>query len=528
MDKFKKNYHLLILFAGVLAGGFISIALGKEVNWDMANYHFYNPFAFLSHRLNVDYWPAEFIHVHIAPTADFLTYYLITLLQPKTAVFALGALHGINLWLLFLIARYFLSELTHNTYTTNTLSLACAVVGMYGPTALTSIGSFQHDQLVSLVVFGFLLLFLNREKSVFRTVVSGAILGAAIGLKLTAAIYVIGAVAGIMLTGSAYKERATLSLQVLSGVVLGLLLTSGYWMLLMWNTYHNPVFPFFNNIFHSAQFPSASWADDRFLPHDFKQAFLFPFYFSLDGRTGDLSFRDFRFAAVYVLLVMFIVAQLLAMFKVIKMPKLSGMAHWFTVFFVASYVAWQVEFSIMRYAMALEMLAPLLIVMLLYAVFTNATLRFGLGAAVFIGLVVYMQPVRVIRIAHYEGSYFNVRLPHLGRYSHPAMVLMAFPAYAMDLKPRPQTYLIPFLPREWVYVGIPFQNRKFHLPAEVVQRVNRYSGQFYVMSSSEFLPQMNLAAWQLGLKSGGACGNITSDRQRITHEDVILCQFYKA
>lgn len=521
MNKIKNNIHLLILPFAMLVCGLISVSLGKEVNWDMANYHFYNPYAFLSHRAGMDYWPSEFVHVHIAPTADFLTYFFISWFKPKTTMFAIGALHGINFWLLYLIAR--------RLFGMQTVALLCAAVGMFGPTAFPGIGSFQHDHLVSLFVFLFML-FMQSGKKTSVTILSGLMLGVAVGIKLTAGIYVVGALGAMMLAGEGYRERGKTVMLVGFGVLAGVICTAGYWMLMSWHQYHNPVFPFFNNIFHSSQFPATNWADTRFMPHGWKEVLLFPFYFSMDGRTGDLPFRDFRFAIAYGLLALFGIRYVVATVTREKMAPLAPEMKWFCIFFVIAYVAWQFEFSIMRYAMALEMLAPVFIIILLQYLFQHQTVRLALGVVTFAVIVVAMRPVPAIRLPDYSGSYFNVKVPHLSQHPqhpHHAMVLMAFPAYALDVKPRPQTYLIPFLPQQWRYVGVPFADQKYHLPKKVIDLVSQFKGQFYVMVSSEFLPQMNLAAWQLGLRSGGVCGNITSDRQRVTHEDVLLCPFQK-
>src|SRR5262245_2821872 len=45
---------VLCLFVGAAA----SVGLGQDANWDLRNYHLYNPFAFLNDRFWVDLIPA--------------------------------------------------------------------------------------------------------------------------------------------------------------------------------------------------------------------------------------------------------------------------------------------------------------------------------------------------------------------------------------------------------------------------------------------------------------------------------------
>src|SRR5258708_1178812 len=109
MTIFKKTiYHQTILLCmAMLTGGFISLHLGKELGWDLAHYHYYGGFAFLDQRVQ-DFWAVSYIHQFINPTIDLFPYFLLNTVTPRWCEFILGALHGINFWLLFLIADEFL------------------------------------------------------------------------------------------------------------------------------------------------------------------------------------------------------------------------------------------------------------------------------------------------------------------------------------------------------------------------------------------------------------------------------------
>lgn len=523
---------VIVLLISMLLGGVLAVNFGKELNWDLANYHYYNPFAFLHQRWQMDYWPTSFVHVYFTPTLDFLTYFLINYFSPKTAIFLLGALHGINVWLLFCIARLLLKTFHQISYP-NLFAIILALLGMYGPTALPGIGSFQHDDLVSLFVLGFVYLqlicwirYTQTKKMPFMLFTSaGVLLGFGIGGKLTAAVFAVGAGAALLLTSMPLRQRIVYLIWLGSAVILGVVLSSGYWMLHLWQQFHNPFFPLLNGIFQSPYFPAHNWKDPRFLPHGWLQALFYPFYFSLDGRTADAEFHDFRFAIVYVLYAWYA----LTLFS--KKDKANGAiaVNWLLLFFLFTYVVWQLYFSIMRYVVALEMLAPLVIFMLVYRLFRNQAWRFSVATGIFIFIAVSMVPTYMVRAPWYLGNYFNMLMPSWVYKDHSkALILVPYPAYAFYTNPRPSAYLLPFLPQQWHVAGVPFLHKQYEVPAQVYAFVRGIQpATLYLLASPEYLPDMRQIASSMGFSSLVQCGKITNDRQAMTHEDLLICKLKK-
>ncbi|MFZ1986846.1 MAG: hypothetical protein WAU91_20715 [Desulfatitalea sp.] len=52
-DRTRLAVHLILL-ATPLAMGLVALALGQDASWDVRNYHFYNPYAFLTGRMGHD------------------------------------------------------------------------------------------------------------------------------------------------------------------------------------------------------------------------------------------------------------------------------------------------------------------------------------------------------------------------------------------------------------------------------------------------------------------------------------------
>lgn len=532
----RKLASFLVLLAGMLSCGWVAVYLGKELNWDLANYHFYNPYYFLQQRWNIDYWPSSFIHVNFTPTLDFLTFFLITTVTSKETVFIMGALHGINFWLLFCIARVLLPR-SEKPYVTFLLALALAFLGLYGPTALPGIGSFQHDNLVSLFVLSFLYLqlvclqrYINTQffpKGLFFF--SSVLLGLGVGGKLTTGIFVLASVFTFLILDLPWKQKVKMVVMFGAGVGVGVLLSSGYWMWFLWSKHHNPFFPLWNGLFKSPDFPLYNWRDARFLPKDWMEALLYPFYFSVDGRSSDTPFQDFRFAVVYLLFVCLGVDWTRQKIKSYRKrePFLVTIGRreifYFFTFFVFSYVIWQCYFSIMRYIVVLEMLAPLCIYLLLYQLIADNVVRMATSVVIFMFILGMMVPTSMVRAPWYDTSYFNIKMPML---EPRGTVLMAFPAFAFNTNPRPQTYLIPFFPKDWRFIGIPFEREQYTLPS-VLPALIKQKEKLYLLASPAYMPKLVSIASAMGFTKPKRCDVISSDRQLMTHENISFCAVTK-
>jgi len=502
-----------ILFFSMLLCGGISVLFGKELCWDLANYHFYNPFALLHSRYTQDYWPNSNIHQYINPTIDLLSYFLIQTFTPRMSEFILGAIHGVNLWLLFLIAKYFLQDRFKNS-----LAFVIALLGLCGPTALPGIGSFQNDNLVSIFVLACVLLTLHRYQFL-----AGIILGLGFGLKLTAGIYIAGAMIAMLLLPISFHLKIKSIFMFGIGLAIGMLITSGYWMIMMWHEHHNPIFPFFNRIFHSPDFSQIDWRDERFLPKTLTESLFYPFYFSFDGRTADGPFRDFRFLILYVLLVLTAIKCLLRRAS----PQKDYPRIFLFTFFIFSYIIWQMVFSIARYLAPLEMLAPLMIYLLIQHMVKDTLICFTLTFMLFFALLFTLSPIPMVRAPWYDNTFFNVKLPAFVENTPNATVLIAYSAYVLNADPRPQSYLIPFFPKQWRFIGVPLLHEKIFLDAAafnlIQAKLTNDTHEKYLLTSDRNMPELYKAARLWGLTPNGKCEEIESDRQVVTHQKVLLC-----
>ena len=88
-----------------------SLLLGQDTSWDLKNYHYYNAYALLSSRLGYDIVPAQ-QQTFLNPALDLLPFLLVQHFPPRVFGVVIGAWHGVNLWLLFLIGRELLVRIS--------------------------------------------------------------------------------------------------------------------------------------------------------------------------------------------------------------------------------------------------------------------------------------------------------------------------------------------------------------------------------------------------------------------------------
>src|ERR1700730_8460981 len=88
----------------VLAFGSTAIFLGKDQGWDFRNYHWYDAYAFLHDRLGFDVAVAHHA-TYFNPLIHLPFYWLATAGASWLALFYAGALYGLNVLPLYLLAR---------------------------------------------------------------------------------------------------------------------------------------------------------------------------------------------------------------------------------------------------------------------------------------------------------------------------------------------------------------------------------------------------------------------------------------
>lgn len=339
--------------AGAIAAAVVAHGLGFAPEWDLLNYHLYNPHALLAGRLAIDIAPAQ-MQSFLNPLFHLPHYLMFRYLGPEWLVGVTGMVQGLQLPLLYVLA----ARLTSPVRPSPVVLGIVALLGFGGPVFLSELGGTQGDTVLSALVLGGLLLALPgggtrpAREAQRRMGLAGGLLGAAVALKLTFGIYAVAiAVAVALLPGHARRWRLLAALA--GGGCVGVLLFGGPWFAWLWHAWDNPLFPYFNQVFRSDWLGAESFRDLRFMPRSAGEWLAYPAVWLQDPqRVWEWPFRDLRVIAVLPACVLIVAAG---------WRRLSPDLRFTAVFVLAAYAVWLPLFSIYRYLSVVEMLAPLVL-----------------------------------------------------------------------------------------------------------------------------------------------------------------------
>ena len=363
--------HEVIIFAAfLLFSGLLSVHLGQDIDWDLRNYHFYNAYAFLNHRLDIDIAPGQ-LQTYLNPVMDIPAYFLITSLPPIVTGFIWGAMHGINLILVFKISQYIIRTFAFPQVATFGLAFLIAMLSFCGAANMGQLGGFMGDSTIAiselLAIWFFLRDVDSAQPSRLRNVLlSGLCVGLGTGMKLTAAPFVVGLAICFVIWKRPWSVKIRSIIWFGAMAFLGLMLTSAYWMLILARKFQNPIFPFYNSIFRSTYIQPVSFSTPWVMPQSLLEFMVWPVsYLRPNPLAGAL--RDGRLSLVFVAVIAFVVIKgYQAVFKPHTndtSPRLASgtqTSPWrsptgalVAVYFV-TYIVWEIEFSIYRYLGALS------------------------------------------------------------------------------------------------------------------------------------------------------------------------------
>jgi len=361
-----RHTPVAVAAAFFLLFGAFAVFLGQDAGWDTLNYHVYNPYAFLTDRINIDLAPAQ-LQSYFSPVIDLPVYWLTQHVRPWLAGFWVGGFQGLNAFLVFLLARLLLS--TSNTVPLWT-PLWLASLGCLNASFVAQLGTATGDSSSSVfVLLGLYLACLWQQEmtqllapSHRWTVWIGLLMGLAVGLKLTNAPFGLAmALVVVLLPTSPADKMRKLLLYGLSALG-SFALVSGWWFYQVWIKFGNPLFPQFNGFFKSDLATATSVVDTRWGPVNTPEALAWPFWMSLrPWRIHDGLLYDHLWVLTYPVLLIWLASCLWRRRQ--GLAKTLSPALLVLVFVGVSYVIWLKLFSIGRYMTVVEMLLPLLLLL---------------------------------------------------------------------------------------------------------------------------------------------------------------------
>ncbi|WP_439333511.1 hypothetical protein [Xanthomonas hortorum] len=437
-------------FAVLLLGAVLSLGLGQDANWDLRNYHLYIGDAWANNRLGADLAPAQ-MQSYFSPLLDVMHAWLMLQLPGPVVGLLLGALHALVFIPVAAVAWRVLSNEPRRAQWAPLL----AVAGMCSAVFLSELGGTMGDTASAIPVLAALAIMLLAQARASQGVrvvhlwaVAGALIGLAVSLKLTNGLYALALAPAVLCDGGRLRSRV-LGLSVLSGVAaLVLVLVAGPWYWQVWQHLGNPLFPQFNGVFKSPLAQPVSIADVRWLPRNLGEQLIWPLLFTFKPqRIGDLGLVQAGWAVLYAVVLIAVgrrVVRRPVRRRPVRHSRLDRSAVVLLVFFGVAYALWQAIFSIHRYLVALELLAPLV----LWIVCRHAfAIRANRKAAWLIGLCALVAVMGWKDWGHeaWARDSFQVQQPGLSDPSASTVLLVG---------DEPQSWRVPLLPQQARYIGV--------------------------------------------------------------------------
>lgn len=468
--------------------GLVSLAFGQDDNWDLHNYHLYNPFALLNGKVGYDLAPAQW-QSYFNPTLDLLYYGLVMHLPAPLTGFLMGALQGINFLLVMAIAGRALPSAPARPYA---LMAALALAGCLGPGFLSELGNTMGDNLTALAVLGALLVVLRhgtglRGGAVAAALGAGLLMGCGAGLKLTNAVYALALCLALFTLDTGWRLRCRAALLFGVGVLGGIALTAGHWYWRMWRLFGNPLFPQFNDHFRGPLAAPIGIGDTGWLPHGAVEKWLWPFIHTLwPLRVSELPLRHLLWPMLYLAFAALALTLALRWLRARRAsaPTPAPMAwpvRLLLAFTALSYALWMHLFSIYRYLVPIELLAPLVMWLLLRQLLPPAPARVWGTACLALAACSALSGGGWGHGRWTERA-FTVQTPFL---PHPEQNLV----FIVHGDP-PMGWLVPFFSERLAFVslGAGFPESPAYV-ARARAMLARRAGPFYVMVFAEAAPK---------------------------------------
>ncbi len=491
----------------------LALWVGKDLNWDLLNYHYYNGWALLHDRWDTDIAPAQ-LQTWFNPLLDVPLAWSIRHLPPLLVGMLYAAIQSLNVVCIRVLA---LRTLQFSNDTSRDWSaFAIGLASLTGAIYRAEVGGGMGDTLVSIPLLGGLALLARpgtrSVPSLSRWATAGLLAGTAAGLKLTMMIYVLGfGIAALAFDAPSRSRRLLAMLSFFGAAFAGWALFDGFWRLALWQSFGNPVFPLMNQIFHSPFAAPLSFSDTRFLPASGWRALLYPLIWLFDPNAVSDSgrFIDLRLPLCYAIGILWLIVAATR-----RNPhRFDASTRFVLCGSLLSYLLWLGLFGVYRYLAVLELLAPLLLAHLLLSL---GGIRRGQRVSVvafFAVICLAVLPVAQTRGSWRDENYFDANTPSAFRDLDHATVLLGGQA--------PISFLLPELPERWRFVRIAsnFQTDTMTdtaLDQRIAETIERSTGALLGLVSESELAQFDqeLARRHLARYPARPCDPITTAAMR--------------
>jgi hypothetical protein len=460
----KPDAPLRVVWLLPLLTAVYAVWAGRDSNWDLLNYHYYNVFAWLNGRQEMDLALGQ-LQTLFNPLLHLPLYFGMEYLDARVYAALLGATQGLNLILIWSIAK---TAWPANESLPRYGPVLVALTAGCGAGFLSQLGTSFGDTLLTIPMLGALRLIIANRRSTWLVLLAGVLGGVACGLKPVAGIYAIALAAALAIMPATLRVRSGRLALLAAGGLIGFAASAGWWCWRVWQWTGNPFFPYYNDLFESPLYWDERYVFSFFLPKTLLEAVMYPWlWLANPTRVSEMRFINLAIPGLLTLVVVLGIARLLglrAQGPTTNNPSVRALF----VFWFVGYVLWLTQSSVYRFAVGLEMLAPLLVVVLLVRWVPPDLLRVRV-VAVLIVLMIVNRP------ANFGRFDYASRTMAMTPIQVPKETMMAVAGWA------PLSYVVPAFPDGIPFVRIQsnmhgFTERSNGLDVESQRRVKNHRG----------------------------------------------------
>lgn len=440
------------VIAEVLAGGLSVVKAasgGQPETFDLGNYEYYSGFAQL-HGFRSPVALPGLLQTYLDGQINTVYYLLITHLHARPAVAAIALLQSLAVSLLAVLVWKLARRLGGSPVAAAIAGLLAGAGAFLAPIYGIEVGETSSDSLLALPLFAAAALLYrsvtaspaSRRAASRDAAIAGLLLGVAGALKFTTGPFIVAILIGFCLALLAGRRRSGRDLRrclLLAVLPAGVALVAALALylptaLLLWHRYRDPVFPYFNGIFHSPDLRPGNYRDGRWTARS-PTSFLLHYSRLLVGGDNYHNGTSQWPVRSPVMFFGIAVATVGLVIELIRRRKPEALFLEFSL--VGGFALSEAVFGIYRYLAPIEMAAPAVVIslVLLYRLRPALTVL-AVAAGVAVGSIFALEP-RLGSSQAFGPSYFAVPA---GAFSDlkDAGVVMAGPG--------PLAYLVPYLP----------------------------------------------------------------------------------
>ncbi len=357
-----------------LVCGLAAYLFGKDLNWDLLNYHFYSAHALLNVPLASDFMGAS-SQRYLNPVAYLPFYWMVSANWPSVLIgLTLSAFHTLNLVLIWYICRQHVFVKSAYPYW---LAACATLFAFLSPVFLGILGGTFLDGVTSVLVLAAIAVYCASKADIIKNniamFIAGLLCGIAIGLKPTNAIFGLAFFAAALVTDKLRFDHIKSVIFYCIGGTIGAVAVYSPWGFALYKEFGNPFFPLLNQYFESADFPTYPLQHTRFLAQSLGDILSLPLRM-LEYRSWvyvENNAPDLRFAAM---ILMAAIAAMATAWRLKNSRPVGGLlknkcTNFVIVFFVMAFILWSLSSGNGRYAVPLLLLLGPLLMLFLTAAF---------------------------------------------------------------------------------------------------------------------------------------------------------------